>query len=133
MVARSFDLMRYAHLLSEAHPTLPHTEKENQRLIAIAGGLTEKNGLSPEEAELLEMLLALIQKFEDRHYATKRAAPHKALLEMMRAHNLRPKDLYQVFGSKGTTSEVLRGKRSISKAAAKALAARLNVSTDLFL
>jgi antitoxin component HigA of HigAB toxin-antitoxin module len=35
--------------------------------------------------------------------------------------------------SKGTTSEVLRGKRGISKAAAKALAARFNVSTDLFL
>jgi len=133
MAARSFELSNYAHLLSEVHPTVPRTAEENQRLIAIAADLTEKNELSPEEQELLEVLFALIQKFEERHYATKRAAPHEALLEMMRAHDLKPKDLYGIFGSKGTTSEVLRGKRSISKAAAKALAGRLNISADLFL
>jgi antitoxin component HigA of HigAB toxin-antitoxin module len=80
------------------------------------------------------VLLALIQKFEDEHYATRRTAAHEALLEMMRAHGVKPKDLYGIFGcSKGTTSEVLSGKRSISKSAAKALAAKFNVSTDLFI
>ena len=52
----------------------------------------------------------------------------------MRARDLKPKDLYNIFGgSKGTTSEVLRGKRSISKSAAKALAERFGVSAELFL
>lgn len=133
MAARSFDISNYTGLLSKTHPTVPHTEQENQRLIAIVGELTGGKELSPEEVELLEVLLALIQKFEDRHYATKRATPHEALLEMMREHDLSPKDLYEIFGSKGTTSEVLRGKRSISKAAAKALAERFNVSADLLI
>jgi HTH-type transcriptional regulator/antitoxin HigA len=133
MAAKSFSLADYTGLLSKTHPTVPHTEAENQRLIEIVAGLTERNPLSPEEAELLEVLLALIQRFEDRHYATKRAAPHDALREMMRAHDLKPKDLYGIFGSKGTTSEVLRGKRNISKSAAKALAARLHVSAELFI
>ena len=79
------------------------------------------------------MLLVLIQKFEDEHYSSQRAAPHEVLLEMMRAHNVSPKDLYEVFGSKGMTFEVLCGKRAISKNAAKALAKRFNVSTSRFL
>jgi HTH-type transcriptional regulator/antitoxin HigA len=112
---------------------VPRSERENQRLIAIVNNLTEKDRLSLEEKELLELLLVLIQKFEDQHYATKQAAPHEVLLEMMRAHEVKPKDLYDIFGSKGTTSEVLRGKRAISKSAAKALAARFGVSVSLFL
>jgi HTH-type transcriptional regulator / antitoxin HigA len=133
MAARSLNLSTYAELLTKAHPTVPRTEVENQRLITIVEDLTEKNTLSSEEKELLEVLLALIEKFENRHYATKRATPQEALREMMRAHGMKPKDMYQIFGSKGTTSEVLRGKRSISKEAAKTLAARFNVSVDLFI
>jgi HTH-type transcriptional regulator/antitoxin HigA len=52
---------------------------------------------------------------------------------MLRAKDVKPKDLYHIFGSKGTTSEVLRGKRAISKSAAKALANYFNLSVELFL
>jgi HTH-type transcriptional regulator/antitoxin HigA len=133
MAAKVFNLSSYAGLLSKEHPMVPHNEEENQRLIAIVEGLTEDRKPSPEEAEFVEVLLALIEKFEDEHYATKRATPDEALREMMRAHNLRPKDLYGIFGSKGAVSDVLRGKRGISKTAAKALAKLFHVSTDLFI
>jgi HTH-type transcriptional regulator/antitoxin HigA len=133
MAARAFDLNSYTNLLTEVHPTVPQTESENQRLIGIVNGLTDKDRLSLEEKELLELLLVLIRKFEDEHYTTKQTAPNEVLLEMMRAHAVKPKDLYEIFGSKGTTSEVLRGKRAISKSAAKALAARFGVSVNLFL
>jgi HTH-type transcriptional regulator/antitoxin HigA len=135
MAARAIDLSAYAHLLSKVHPTVPHTEEDNERLIAIVEELDrEGRVLSPEQKELLDLLLVLIQDFERARYAPKHPArPHSMVRELMRANNLKPKDMYEIFGSKGTTSEVLRGKRGISKAAAKALAARFNVSTDLFL
>ena len=133
MAAKAFDLGNYTQLLVNAHPTVPHNEDENERLLRIVEGLTEKPDLSAEEKELLEVLLAVIHKFEDEHYATNTAAPHEVLIEMMRAHNVQPKELYDVFGSKGTTSEVLRGKRAISKTAAKALAKRFHISVERFL
>jgi len=133
MAAKVLNLEDYTDLLSATHPTVPHTEEENQRLLAIVDDLTEKKRTSPEEAALLEVLLALIQKFEDERYATRRTTPDAALREMMRARGLKPKDLYDVFGSKGSTSEVLRGKRGISKAAARSLAERFHVSADLFI
>ena len=133
MGVRVFDLGAYTGLLAEAHPTVPQTQAENERLLRIVETLTEKPGLSPEEKELLEVLLVLIQKFEDQRYATRRAKPDQVLRELMRAQGVRPKDLYDVFGSRGTTSEVIHGKRAISKTAAKRLAAIFHVPADRFL
>jgi antitoxin component HigA of HigAB toxin-antitoxin module len=133
MTVTAFDLASYQHLLSEAHPRVPQTEAENEVLIQMVRELQDKGYLSPEEQALTAVLLALIEKFEDEHYSTSKAKPDEVLRELMRARDLRPKDLYGVFGSKGTTSEVLRGKRAISKAAAKSLAKIFNVKADLFL
>jgi HTH-type transcriptional regulator/antitoxin HigA len=133
MAAKVFDLASYQHLLSEVHPQLPRTEAENERLIQRVQELQNKERLSPEEQELTALLLVLIEKFEDDHYSTTKSEPQAILRELMRARDLKPKDLYEVFGSKGTTSEVLRGKRAISKTAAKSLAKVFNVKVDLFL
>jgi HTH-type transcriptional regulator/antitoxin HigA len=51
----------------------------------------------------------------------------------MAARNLTQKDLWKIFGSKGITSEVFHGRRSISKTQAKKLAAFFHVSVDLFI
>jgi HTH-type transcriptional regulator / antitoxin HigA len=62
MAARLLDLASYTDLLTETHPTVPGTEKENERLLKIVNDLTERPELSPEEQALLELLLTLIQK-----------------------------------------------------------------------
>jgi HTH-type transcriptional regulator/antitoxin HigA len=51
----------------------------------------------------------------------------------MEEHGLRQRDLLDVFGSRGIASEVVSGKRAISKAQAKKLAALFHVRADLFL
>ena len=133
MAVEAFDVFSYDRLLTEVHPRVPQTAEENERLLAILEGLHDKERPTPEERELIKLLVVLIEDFEEAHYRTRRAQPHEVLREMMRARDLKPKDLYHIFGSKGTTSEVLRGKRAISKSAAKALATYFNLSVDLFL
>lgn len=128
-----FDIESYSSLLSEAHPRVPQTAAENEQLIGIVAELQQKVGLTPEEQALMELVLVLIEDFEEKHYSTKKAEPHDALREMMRARGLKPKDVYEIFGSKGTTSEVLRGKRAISKAAAKSLAEKFGMPVELLL
>jgi HTH-type transcriptional regulator/antitoxin HigA len=51
----------------------------------------------------------------------------------MRVRGVAPKDLWDLFGSKRITSEVLSGRRGISKDKAKKLAERFGVSAELFL
>src|SRR5205807_9635042 len=109
-------------------------EEDNDTLLEKARELQRKDQISLEEQALVDVLLVLIERFEEEHYGSKKAQPDAVLRELMRARDLKPKDLYNIFGgSKGTTSEVLRGKRSISKSAAKALAERFGVSAELFL
>jgi HTH-type transcriptional regulator / antitoxin HigA len=50
----------------------------------------------------------------------------------MNDRGLKQKDLLGVFGSQGVASEVVNGKRSISKSQAKALGEFFHVSPTLF-
>jgi len=55
------------------------------------------------------------------------------LIALMEMNHLRQADIVHIFGSRGITSEVISGKRQISKANAKALAKFFHVSADVFL
>lgn len=126
---------RYARLLARALPKVIETEEENERMLAEVERLFDKgeDHLSPEEQALLELMTHLIQAFEDRHYQLNAATPLSVLKELMEARGIKPSDLWEIFGSKGITSEVLSGSRGISKANAKKLAAFFGVSVELFI
>ena len=103
-------------------------------MLAVAERLIDKGqNITAEETALLKLLSHLIQEFEQRFYKPHGATPREVLIELMAANNLKQSDLVPIFGSKSIVSEVVNGKREISKAHAKALAERFNTSTDLFL
>jgi HTH-type transcriptional regulator / antitoxin HigA len=95
--------------------------------------LDEREDLTREEKELAELLTVLIDDYEERRYAIKKASPQQTLQHLMEARQLTQKDLWKIFGSKGITSEVFHGKRSISKTQAKKLAEFFHVSAELFI
>ncbi|MDF5716231.1 MAG: transcriptional regulator [Rhizonema sp. NSF051] len=124
----------YIRLLAETLPRVIDTEEEYERLLNEASKLMALGELiTLEQAEVLQLLAILIEQYEDEHYHLQAATPHDILEELMLARGLRQKDLVEVFGSKGITSEVINGKRSISKSQAKALGAFFKVSPALFL
>lgn len=132
--ALEVDPKRYGRLLARKLPAVIRTEEENERLIAELEELDERHDdLSPEEREYAELLAVLIEAYEDAHYALEGSTPNSRLRSLMEAHGLRQRDLLGVFGSRGVASEVVSGKRAISKAQAKMLAARFHVPADLFL
>ena len=78
-------------------------------------------------------MTVLIESHEEKHYALDSSTPHTRLVSLMEEHGLRQRDLLPVFGSRGVASEVVNGKRAISKAQAKRLARLFHVPADLFL
>lgn len=134
VVARNIDPTRYRRLLSRAMPVVIETEAENERMLAVAERLMEKGeDLSAEEDALLRLVSKLIQDFEEQHYAPEDVPPLEMLRHLMDARGLKQSDLTGVFGSKGVASEVLNGKRGISKTQAKRLAEFFSVSAELFI
>jgi len=125
---------RYAKLLAETLPVVIETEAENERMLAKVEKLIDKGEkLTAEEQALLRLMTHLIQDFEDRHYQLNASTPRGILLELMEARSVKASELWGVLGSRGTTSEVISGKRGISKAQARALAQFFNVSAELFI
>jgi HTH-type transcriptional regulator / antitoxin HigA len=131
---RRIDPTRYRRLLSRAMPVIIETEEENERMLKTIERLMDKGeSLSPEEEKLLKLLTRLVEDFEERYYQPRDASPLEVLQHLMESREVRQTHLWQVFGSKGIASEVLNGKRGISKSHAKALAEYFHVPADLFI
>ena len=125
--------LEYASLLAEVQPKAIETEAENELYLAEVSKLMQLGeNLSPAQERLLKLLVNLIESFEDRHYQLNPVTPLEVLTELMSQRGLKQKDLVPVFGSQGIASEVLNGKRGISKAAAKAIGEFFKVSPSLF-
>jgi HTH-type transcriptional regulator / antitoxin HigA len=128
------DPKKYGSLLAQALPAIIETEEQNEQYLAIVEKLMSKGeNLSPEEETLLNLLVHLIQDFEQRYYKPRKATPLEVLRELIAANGLKQADLVPVFGSKGLTSDVINGKRGISKANAKALGKFFNISPAAFI
>lgn len=123
----------YGQLLRRTLPHIIRSNEEYERLMAELMELDERDNPSPEQKELAELLTVLIEQFEERRYPIRKATPLEVLHHLMEARGLAQKDLWGILGSKGITSEVVRGKRSISKTQAKKLASFFKVSVDLFI
>jgi HTH-type transcriptional regulator / antitoxin HigA len=125
---------RYGRLLAKVLPVRIETEEENDRMLLEVRKLIAKGDRrTPEEDALLDLLAHLVQQFERDFYRLGGAAPHEILKELMAARGLKQSDLLHIFKSKGVASEVVNGKRGISKAQAKALADFFHVSAELFI
>ena len=129
------DSKKYGKLLAMTLPMAIKTEQEYERMVSEMGKLMEKgaNDLSPEEEALLETLVVLIERYDQEHYLLGSHEPSKLLKFLMEQRGLRPRDLWDVFGSKGIASEVLSGKRGISLSVAKKLGNFFHVAPELFL
>jgi HTH-type transcriptional regulator/antitoxin HigA len=127
------DEKSYGQLLRRALPHVIRTEEEHDRLANELLRLDEREEPTPEEHELAELLTVLIDEYEERRFPIRKSSPQQTLQHLMESRNLTQKDLWKIFGSKGITSEVFHGKRSISKAQAKKLAAFFHVSVELFI
>ena len=132
--AKRINKRKYGALLATALPAVIKTEEENERMLAVAEQLIDKGqSRTPEEDQLFELVTKLIEDFEDEHYPIPDAPPHRVLQFLMEQNDLRQSDLLPIFGSRGYVSDVVNGKRSISKSHAKALGKMFQVSPDVFI
>lgn len=128
------DKKEYGKLLADIQPQVIKTEEENEFFLSKIEIIIELgDDITPEQERLLDLLVKLVEDFEEQNYQLKQATPHEILGELMRERGFKQKDLMDVFNSKGVASEVINGKRSISKNQAKKLGVFFNVSPAIFL
>ena len=123
----------YSNLLQETLPKVIETEAEYEEALAKVEQLTFAKNKSPEQLKLLKLLVLLVEQYETQNYPLEIAKPVEILQHLMESNHLRQTDLVGIIGSSGVVSEVVNGKRSISKTQAKALGKFFGVSAELFI
>lgn len=134
MSTATIDKKQYGNLLAGTLPRVIRSDKENERMIALVEEMDARwDELGPEEKELSELVTALIERYEAQHYPVDLATPQQRLAQLMEDRGLTQADVWKLFGTRARASEVLNGKRGISKVQAKKLAEFFRVPVDLFI
>jgi HTH-type transcriptional regulator / antitoxin HigA len=129
----TFNTHEYSNLLAKFAPKVIETEEEYDRALVIAEKLTFAKNRTPEEKALHLLLVTLIEAYETENYPMDESSPHEILQHLMEANGTRQADLVGVIGLSGVVSEIVNGKRSISKAQAKLLGEYFKMSPSLFI
>jgi HTH-type transcriptional regulator/antitoxin HigA len=124
---------RYGELCAKVVPTVIKTRTEFDRKVEQMEALDRKANRTPEEEALSELLMKLIQDYDDAQYPVLPSTPYKALQEIMKQRGLKQVDLVPVLGSRAQVSNAVNGTRGISKAQAKKLAEFFHCSVKLFI
>jgi HTH-type transcriptional regulator/antitoxin HigA len=134
MGALVIDNKKYARVLAKVLPRVVTTDEEHERMLTEVEKLMDKGDhRTAEEDAALELMVRLIKDYEEEHHSLPDPSPHEMLVYLMGQRNLKQADLLPIFKSRGYVSDVVNGKRAISKAHAKQLAEFFKVSTDLFI
>ncbi len=124
--------LEYGTLLSETKPEVVHDEALNQIYIQRIEELTSKGNVSPAQEKFIQLLTVLVEEYENKYHPVPNAGPLDILRHLMEVHELRQKDLVDIFGAESTVSDVLNGKRDITKEQVRRLSNRFHVSPAVF-
>ena len=124
---------KYGKLLAETLPRVIANDEEFDRMVAQLEALSiPERQLSAEEDALATLLERLIADYDDK-FSLPEQPPHEMVKYLMDQRGLKQADLVPVLGSRAQVSDLVNGKRGISKAQIKKLAAYFRVSPELFI
>jgi HTH-type transcriptional regulator / antitoxin HigA len=133
-VTPPIDARLYGRILSRELPRPIRNNRDLAKAVARLEELDLRNQeLTPEERELAELYTALIEAYEDQHYPVPHAEPAAFLGALLEQRGMARTEIAPLLGGSGHTSEILNGKRSISKAQARKLSAFFHVPADSFI
>ncbi len=96
------------------------SDRELNRALKRIGELWGARAGAPKGDEL-DVLMLLVEKYEDEHFAIPASDPIEAIKFLMKQNGLSRKDLEPYIGASGRVSEVLSRKRNLTLAMIKKL------------
>ena len=129
----TFNRQEYGQLLVKYQPKLIKTEAENEEALVIVEDLMHRKERSPEENALYDLLVILIEKFEESFYRPgQTSTPHSMLSFLMEQQAIALQDLVTVLDSEDEVRAILSKEKEISPRQAQKLAAFFKVDESVF-
>ena len=115
MDASVIDPGKYGKLCAIALPKVIEFDEEFDRMVEQLEALDRKRIPTREERTMAGLLAKLIQDYDNKHYPMPDVPGHEMVKYMMEQRGLRQADLVPVLGSRAQVSDLVNGKRGISK------------------
>lgn len=108
------------------------TETDYTEALQMAENLMNAKIDTPE-GDKLDILVTLIEAYEEKHYPISSPDPVEAIVHQMESQALSREDLIPLLGSRARVSEVLNKKRSLSINMIRKLQKSLGISADVLI
>ncbi len=124
----------WAALQTQLLITPIRNEQDYQKMVRLANALADHLNGNEEDplADLFAIVTDLIESWEASNVTIPKAEPREVLRHLLETHGLKQKDLIGI-ASPTVVSDILAGRRAISKKVAKALASRFHMDVSAFL
>jgi HTH-type transcriptional regulator/antitoxin HigA len=132
----TFNREQYARLLTKYQPKVIETEQEYRQALTVVEYFVFKKDRTLEELALYDLAIVLVKEYESKICPMddwRSQSPTEMLQYLLETSGKKQSDLVGIIGSSGIVSEVVNGKRSISKSQAKKLGEMFQVSPSLFI
>src|SRR5260370_42634129 len=116
------------YALEVGAPTPITSERQHEQYLSVLDKLASKHNSTTEEEKYAEVLMTLIEAYEEEHHSIPDASPVEILRTLMDANDLGQKELAPIFGSESIVSEILHKKRELNKTHIEKLSKRFNIS-----
>ena len=112
----TFNRDKYKKLLSEYQPKIIKTEVKNEEALTIVAQLMHLQERTPEQEAIYELLVFLIERFEQEFYKPSlESNPGSMLAFLMDQRDLQPIDLVMIFGSEAAVHEAIERRENIDR------------------
>lgn len=115
----------YTELLIQYQPKPIKTEQDYNRALTVLEGMMSGE-LTEAETALFELLVLLIENYEEHHYSMGESKALATLESLMHEFDVEPTSLVGVFGTVEIVREVVNGQRQVSQSQAESLAKFFN-------
>lgn len=108
------------------------SEADNELTLAEIERLFEAKPDTPE-GDRLEVLVTLVEAYEDQHYSIPLPDPIEAIEYYMESRGLKRRDLEPFIGTRARVSEILNRKRPLTLTMIRKLHTGLGISADVLI
>ena len=130
----TFNPEKYQELLLAYQPKIIRSESENEQALQIVEALMSRGDRTPEEDELYELLVTLIEKFEQEHYSIAATDPRSLLFFLLEQRGLTIQSLMGLLGLESDVIEdLINGVADTYHSQSRLLGDFFNVDPCLFL
>ena len=120
-------------MIAHGAPRVIHNDAELEAYTGALFQLTALEAPSPSEAEAIELLTLLVERYEQAHYPIPAADPVSVVRFLIEQQHLTQRDLIPQFGTESAVSMFLAGQRKLTLEQVRRLSARFKLPADLFI